>query len=339
MKRWKKYTGTLMALVLCVGLTACGGNSNDLDNSAAGNDWRVTGGVRDRGTITRDGEDTAVLVCVNASKATFYYDKEEQVMFDSVEYPLTLESDAGEAFQSIDFADLNDDGNSDVTMKFNDGGSELLMVWFWDTESNRFAYQPDKSQLGEEDEGRGDLITDDGDEGRGDKISDDGDEGRGDKISDDDNEVLVLMSGALPFTNMETLKSENHKDGTYYYADLTEDGMTTVVNTALKNHMDDAQTTEEYLTDCALDLGESDSFQLQTVEQNDAYTKKMSYPVYVVTYTAGENEDTREWIVFAMNTDSHTYLYGFGTMLDAADDMNSIYQDVFAGLHLSEGEN
>ena len=23
------------------------------------------------------------------------------------------------------------DGNSDVTMKFNDGGSELLMVWFW----------------------------------------------------------------------------------------------------------------------------------------------------------------------------------------------------------------
>lgn len=318
MKRWKKYTSPLMALVLCVGLTACGGgnsnNDNDLDNSGVGNDWRVTGVVCDSGTITRDGEDTAVLVCVHASNATFYYDKKEQVMFDSVEYPLTLESDAGEAFQSIDFADLNDDGNSDVTMKFNDGGSELLMVWFWDTESNLFAYQPDESQLGKEDEGRGDLIPDDGDA------------------------VPVLMSDVLPFTNMNTLKSENHKDGTYYYADATEDGMTIVVNTVLQNHMDDVQTPKEYLTDCAVDLSETDNYQLQSVEQNDAYTQKMSYPVYVVTYTAGGNEDTREWTVFAMNTDRYTYLYGFGTMLDAAADMNSVYQDVFAGLYLSEGE-
>ena len=50
-------------------------------------------------------------------------------------------------FRGIDFTDLNGDGNSDVTMKFNDGGTEIKMVWFWDTESEQFVYQPDESQL------------------------------------------------------------------------------------------------------------------------------------------------------------------------------------------------
>lgn len=37
------------------------------------------------------------------------------------------------------------------------------MVWFWDTESEQFVYQPEKSQLGENDDGRGDIIPADGD--------------------------------------------------------------------------------------------------------------------------------------------------------------------------------
>ena len=157
MKRWKKYAGLLLALVLCLSLTACRGSDD-----AAGDDWRNSGEVVGRGIITRDGEDTDVLLCIHAADADFYYDTEEQVLFDSVNYPITIESDAWEAFQSIDFADLNGDGNSDVTMRFDDGGSELLMVWFWDTESEQFMYQPEESQLGEDDDGRGDLIPDNG---------------------------------------------------------------------------------------------------------------------------------------------------------------------------------
>ena len=64
----------------------------------------------------------------------------------------------------------------------------------------------------------------------------------------------------------------------------------------------------------------------------------MSFPVYIVTYIAGENEDSREWTVFAMDTDLYTYLYGFGTMLDEAENVKSVYPDVFAGLYLSDGE-
>lgn len=316
MKIWKKYAILLLTLVMCLSLTACGDSSENENDDVGGTDWRTTGIWRGDGTITCDGEDINVLVCIHKADAAFYYDTDDQTLYCSVDYPITLEGDAWEMFQDIDFADLNGDGNSDVTMHFIDGDNELIMVWFWDTESKEFLCQPELCVLGDEDEGRGDLIL------------------------DEDNAVPVLMGGALPFTNMETLQSENYEDGTYYYADVTEDGLTFVVNAVLSRDVaDDSQTLEDYLTDCALDLGAADSAQLLTIELNDAYTENMSYPVYIVTYISGENEDSREWTVFAMDTDSYTYLYGFGTTLDAVDEeMKSIYQDIFAGLYLSDGE-
>ena len=329
----KKSFALLLAAVICLSPTACS-SKEEPDDPVVGNDWRVTGVVRDSGTITRGGEDTAVLVCVHASDAAFYLDTEDQELFAAVNYPLTLESDAWEAFQSIDFADRNGDGNSDVAMKFHDGGSELLMVWFWDAESKAFAYQPDESQLGE-DEGQGDLIPEE--DGQGDLIPED--DGQGDLIPEDEYGVAVLMGGELPFTNMENLAAETYEDGTYYYEDMAEDGTTIVVNTVLpRDFADDEQTTEDYLIGCALDLADTDSWSLESVEQNEAYTMNMSFPVYIVTYIAGENEDSREWTVFAMDTDLYTYLYGFGTMLDEAENVKSVYPDVFAGLYMSDGE-
>ena len=165
------------------------------------------------------------------------------------------------------------------------------------------------------------------------------DDGQGDLIRKDGDIATVLMGGALPFTNMQTLQSENNEDGTYYYADATEDGQIIVVNTVFQSYWGNFdQTFEDYMTDCALTLADTNIFAVQNVEQNETYSENMSYPVYVVTYTSGENEDTRKWTVFAMDTDSYTYLSGFCSTLDAADDMESVYQDIFAGLYLSDGE-
>lgn len=151
------------------------------------------------------------------------------------------------------------------------------------------------------------------------------------------NGVWVLTAGELPFANVEALQSETYEDGTYYYADIAEDGLIKVVNTVLpRDFSASEEDSEAYLTDCALALGEADADRLVSVEVNDAYTQQMTFPVYVVTYTTGENEDTREWAVFAMETDLYTYLYGFSVTIDAADEMWSACQDVFASLYLSE---
>ena len=164
----------------------------------------------------------------------------------------------------------------------------------------------------------------------------DGD-GRGDVIPQDS--IPVLMGGALPFTNMQNLLSENHDDGTYRYEDITEDGQLLVVNAAEQScFVPDVQELDDYLTACALSLSDADTYELLSAEENEEYSKNLSYPVYIVTYIAGENEDTREWTVFVMDTDICTYLYGFCAPPDAAADMGETYQNIFSQLYLSDEE-
>ncbi len=148
MKKWKKCTILLLTLALLglALLAGCGGKDDDYP--IEGNDWRTTGIIRDGGTITRDGEDTDVLVCVHKADATFYYDSEDQTLFGSVDYPITFGDNVWEVFKGIDFADLNGDGDSDVTMRFDDDGSEMVLIWYWNPESETFVYQPEESSTG-----------------------------------------------------------------------------------------------------------------------------------------------------------------------------------------------
>ena len=149
------------------------------------------------------------------------------------------------------------------------------------------------------------------------------------------NEVWVMTAGELPFANVQSLQAETNEDGTYYYEDMAEDGLIKVVNTVQPRDFS-AEDTEAYLLDCALALGEADADSLVSFDVNEAYTQQMTFPVYVATYTTGENEDTREWTVFAMDTDLYTYLYGISVTMDAAEDMRDSMQDVFASLYLAE---
>ena len=138
----------LLAAALCLGLCACGAApSGPADDEIARDDWRTTGIVRDGGIITRDGEDTDVLVCVHGEDAVFYYDAEVQTEYGSVTYPMAVQGDPWEAFQSIDFADRNGDGDSDVSMLFTENGDTTLLVWFWDDGTETFVFQPEESSV------------------------------------------------------------------------------------------------------------------------------------------------------------------------------------------------
>lgn len=142
----KKRFAIVLALLMALTLAACG-DQNDDPNDVVGGDWRVTGVVRDSGSITRDGGDIDVLVCVNADSADFCYDDETYAIYDYVDYPITLQGDPWEEFRSIDFADRNGDGDSDVAMLFELDGQQVLMVWFWDAEAEGFVFQPEESSV------------------------------------------------------------------------------------------------------------------------------------------------------------------------------------------------
>ena len=144
----KKLFVLVLASLLCLSMAACGGtNSSDDPHDVVGDDWRVTGIVRDSGTITRSGDDVDVLVCINSDSADFYLDEETQTLYGYVSYPITLQSDPCEAFQYIDFADRNGDGNGDVAMLFELDGQQVLMVWFWNTDTETYEFQPEESQV------------------------------------------------------------------------------------------------------------------------------------------------------------------------------------------------
>ena len=81
----KKYLALLLAAALCLSLTACGGSDDDTegDDGTVGNDWRNSGEVAGRGTITHEGEGSVdVLIIVSEYSAAFYKDQPKQVLYD-----------------------------------------------------------------------------------------------------------------------------------------------------------------------------------------------------------------------------------------------------------------
>ena len=131
----------VLAMALCLSLAACG-NSDDV----AGEDWRTTGVVVGSGTIAHDGESVDVLVTVCESSAAFYRDLPEQVLFDSVSFPMNI-PDAEQSFNAISFDDMDGDGESDVLVSFiHENGDATELVWIWDP-VERYVFREDLSTV------------------------------------------------------------------------------------------------------------------------------------------------------------------------------------------------
>lgn len=128
MSKMKKLLALLLAAVFCLSMAACGGSADDV----AGDDWRVSGVVAGSGTITHDGESVDVLVTISPTSAAFYRDLPEQVLFDSVLFPMEV-PDAEQAFNAISFDDIDGDGESDVLVSFIHENNDLTeLIWIWD---------------------------------------------------------------------------------------------------------------------------------------------------------------------------------------------------------------
>lgn len=123
----KKNFVLLLAVVLCLSLTACGG-SDDIVDETVGDDWRSSGAVVARGTITREDGDVDVLVTMDDNSAAFYLDDAEQTLFDSVSFPFTIPN-ARECFKEISFADLTANGESDVEISFTTDSGTMYLTW------------------------------------------------------------------------------------------------------------------------------------------------------------------------------------------------------------------
>ena len=140
-KRWNCIVHPVLMVALCLSLAACGSS-----DGVTGDDWRTTGMVAGSGTITHDGERVDVLVTVSESSAAFYRDLPEQVLFDSVSFPMNI-PDAEQAFNAISFDDMDGDGESDVLVSFiHENGDITELIWLWDP-VERYVFREDLSTV------------------------------------------------------------------------------------------------------------------------------------------------------------------------------------------------
>lgn len=149
-------------------------------------------------------------------------------------------------------------------------------------------------------------------------------------------DIPVLMGGALPYTGMTSIINENYEDGTHRYDDMLEDGMSSIVDYCYANPEDLADTPDAYATLAAEKLTDGGIYNILSVYQDDVYTESLSYPVYIVSFTSGNNEDTNFWLAFMVIRDGYTYLYAPSVSCNADYTAEELGQDLFPRLFFSD---
>ncbi len=145
----KKLILTVLCLLLCLSLAACGKHgSGGTGDDVAGRDWRTTGVVAASGTVTRDGNETDILVCLDKNGVKLYYDEPTQRLFDFADFHVPFKSDPRDSFESISFDDITGDLNSDIVLTIN--GKKFQWTWddyigkfeCWETTLEQAEYEP-----------------------------------------------------------------------------------------------------------------------------------------------------------------------------------------------------
>lgn len=147
MKHLKNVSAIILSAFLFFSFAAC------KKDDVAGDDWRVSGMVVGSGLISHGDEEAYVLATVNSKRAEFYWDQEEQVLYDTVDFPFEI-SDVDSASAKVTFSDLNGDDQTDVTVDLSlGGGDDIYFVWLWDSEK-RYVFCEELSSYSD---GQGDL--------------------------------------------------------------------------------------------------------------------------------------------------------------------------------------
>lgn len=146
MKKRKKYVSLLLALAMCLAMTACG-SSDVADFDTITHNGEETDGYY---TVQRDGDEIDVFIGHDREAFYLFYGDEEHALFDKAPLPTDSLYDQEEGDQdwelgTIDLSDWTGDGNSDLYVTlFHSDMSESQIGWHWEKDEG-YVYQPDSS--------------------------------------------------------------------------------------------------------------------------------------------------------------------------------------------------
>lgn len=142
------------------------------------------------------------------------------------------------------------------------------------------------------------------------------------------NDLAVSGPG---FTGLTNIKNENNDDGSYFYEDMTDDGMTTITNMCAPNSQSKGQDDLAYVTDFVCASVDKDA-KIDDIEYDDDLSRLLSetagnISAYEVEWESGSNEDTKSAKGIVILTDNFTYYYGFKSPIDNYYDNEDLYED------------
>lgn len=128
-----------VTLTLTLSLTACGGEvitkttgSLDQQGQAAASDSDAPVSERTvTGAVLLDGKETTVYLEVSDTEINFWDSASGGKLLAVAKYPETL-AGAADALKGCDYTDLDEDGNSELTVEFSFAdGSTASLVWLY----------------------------------------------------------------------------------------------------------------------------------------------------------------------------------------------------------------
>ena len=146
---------------------------------------------------------------------------------------------------------------------------------------------------------------------------------------------LYLRGGEELLEELRCLYAISGEDGSYYREDLRPDGLLAVYQWAFLLTPTDSDSPEDLALDAATALAEGDVSE-PALRLDEDYSARLSYPVYLVDYQSGGNEDLRRWLVYVTMSDSACYLFGLSAAMDEAEALDDTADAVFSQLTLAD---
>ncbi len=146
----------------------------------------------------------------------------------------------------------------------------------------------------------------------------------------------LYLGGAEDATaGMQQVDDTFNDDGSYRYEYVNDDGMIGIREAGKLLTGNEPESPEDRAVEIARwILPGGDKNDDVSVEINEEYTANTSYPVYIVSYTTGSNEDTWSWKAFTVATDTCGLVYAIGGPADFDEDSLALADKVFPKLRV-----
>lgn len=164
------------------------------------------------------------------------------------------------------------------------------------------------------------------------KIEKDAEEAGSDGSGDAYNAVCTLYLGGAEDASvgMEKVDGQLNEDGSYRNEYVSDDGMLSICEAGRPWTGDEPEDPEEAAVEMARwILLEGDVSSDETAELNEEYSSNCTYPVYIVAFTTGSNEDTWSWKAFTLGTDTCGLVYAIGAPADYDEEVTALAKEVF----------